>query len=144
VLGTDLSADALVVARANAERLGTAFGMAFTESDLFAALEPERRFQLITANPPYIPAAEIAKLEPHIREFEPELALVGGEDGLDVARRIIEQAPRHLTPNGLLALEIGFDQGAAVSALFRAAGLEDVTITKDYGSRDRVVSGRQG
>jgi release factor glutamine methyltransferase len=142
VTATDVSGEALDVARANAERLGTVFGMAFQRSDLFAGLSPGRRFELITANPPYIPRAELAKLQPDVREFEPELALVGGDDGLDIVRRLVEQAPEHLEPGGVLALEMGYDQGEATSALFRAASFEQVTTTKDYGTRDRVVSGR--
>lgn len=142
VTATDLSLDALTVARANAERLGTAFGMAFQQSDLFAALPADRRFQLVTANPPYIPRPELPKLDPDIREFEPELALLGGDDGLAVVRRIVEQAPAHLASNGVLAMEIGYDQGAVVKALFEAGGFTDTTVTRDYGSHDRVVSGR--
>lgn len=144
VLATDVSSEALEVARANAERLGTAFGMAFQQSDVFSAIDPARRFQLITANPPYIPRAEIPKLDPDIREFEPEVALVGGSDGLDLARRVVKEASQHLAPLGVLALETGYDQGKTVKALFEAAGFTDVTITKDYGSRDRVVSGLRG
>jgi release factor glutamine methyltransferase len=142
VTATDLSEDALAVARVNAERLGTAFGMAFRCADLFDAMPAERRFQLVTANPPYIPRPEISRLDPDIREFEPELALVGGDDGLDLMRRIVERAPAYLAPGGVLALEISYDQGPAVSTLLQTAGFEEVTISKDYGSRDRVVSGR--
>ena len=85
---------------------------------------------------------EVLRLPPTIREFEPRPALDGGEDGLRFLRPIVAQAPVWLEPEGLLAVEIGFDQGLAVQALFREVGFGDVVLNKDYGSRDRVVSGR--
>jgi release factor glutamine methyltransferase len=140
VVGADLSRDALDVAESNAIRLGKIVGITWVTSDLFSAL-PERRFDLITANPPYIPNAEVLRLQATILDYEPRLALAGGDDGLDVARRIIEQAPHWLTNGGALAVEIGHDQGLVVESLFRQAGFTDVTLHKDYGSRNRVVSG---
>jgi release factor glutamine methyltransferase len=142
VTASDVSPDALEVARNNAERLGTAFGMRFTVSDLFATLTPQR-FTLITANPPYIPLDLIPGLDPDIREFEPGVALSGGADGLSLASRLIREAPPWLEPNGVLAIEIGYDQAPRVEALFRDAGFVEVETRKDYGQRDRVVCGRK-
>lgn len=143
VTASDISKDALAVAQLNAERLGAAFGMRFVASDLFSDLDREQRYSLITANPPYIPQSEIAVLQADIREFEPELALRGGADGLDVTRRLIREAPNYLGPGGVLALEVGYDQAPRVATLLTDAGLSEVRCTKDYGGHERVVSGRK-
>jgi release factor glutamine methyltransferase len=142
VLGSDLSEGALVVAQENAVRLG-AVNCGFVRSDVFAAFTPGRdRFDLITANPPYIAEAEIPELAVDIRGFEPRLALSGGDDGLVVLRRIVAEAAQFLAEGGVLASEIGSDQGEAARALFVEAGFRDVEMRKDYGGLDRVVSGR--
>jgi release factor glutamine methyltransferase len=143
VTASDVSSDALSVARSNAERLGTAFGMRFLESDLFSSVEPSERFELITANPPYIAAPLLPDLDPGIRDYEPELALSGGQDGLAVVARIVQDAPAFLGARGVLALEIAYDQAPQVEALFRNRGFVDVSTRRDYGGRDRVVSGRR-
>lgn len=143
VYATDLSPDALSVARANAARLG-AYNVAFAESDLFASVPPGTRegsLDLITGNPPYIATGEIPTLMPDVREFEPRLALDGGPDGLDLVRRIVEEAPRWLAPGGVLALEIGAGEAPDTRALFEARGFSDVRADRDYGRIERVVSG---
>lgn len=139
VLGTDISNDALAVARKNAERLG-AMRAAFVESDLFAAVAG-KRFELITANPPYIASQEIETLAEDVRSFEPRIALDGGADGLDLVRAIVSQAQGHLTPRGVLAMEVGYDQGQKVAALFTEAGFTDVSVERDIARIERVVSG---
>ncbi|HEX2736414.1 MAG TPA: peptide chain release factor N(5)-glutamine methyltransferase [Polyangiaceae bacterium] len=141
VWATDLSSDALDVARTNAQRLG-APSIVFRAGDLFDALEPTQRFTLITANPPYIPNPEIPGLQADIREFEPHLALDGGGDGLEIVRRLISKAGAHLQAGGVLALEIGYDQAPRVESLLQRAGFTDVERTRDYGGHERVVSGR--
>jgi release factor glutamine methyltransferase len=138
VLATDISADALRVARENALRLG-AYNVALRESDLFAAV-PER-FDIVTANPPYIASSEVPTLMPDVRDFEPRLALDGGTDGLDLIRRIIDEAPGHLERDGILATEVGAGEARAVHALFEAAGYREIRIDRDYGKIERVVSG---
>lgn len=141
VLGADVSTDALVVAVENMIRLG-AVNCGFVASDLFAAFRPGvDRFDLITANPPYIAEGEIPGLAVDIRAFEPRLALTGGPDGLDVARRIAAEAARFLDEDGVLAMEIGSDQGEAARAIFTEAGFRDVQTRRDYGGLERVVSG---
>jgi release factor glutamine methyltransferase len=144
VVATDLSADALAVARDNAYRLG-AYNAAFAEGDLFQALAtlPPRlqHFDLVTANPPYIQSAEIETLSPDIREFEPRLALDGGGDGLSLVRRIVDEAPAALRPGGVLAMEIGDGEADATRAAFEARGFTDVEVTRDYARIERVVSG---
>jgi release factor glutamine methyltransferase len=139
VFGSDISNDALTVARDNALRLG-AYNTAFFESDLFAAFTG-KRFDVITANPPYIASAEIPTLMPDVRDHEPRLALDGGEDGLDLVRRIVTGAPAHLEPGGLLAMEIGAGEAPATAALFEAGGFADVRVHRDIARIERVVSG---
>ena len=140
VIGTDISEDALVVARDNALRLGALPRVAFLASDLFAGI-PNLRCDLVTANPPYIPDGDKATLAQTIVGFEPHVALFGGQDGLAVAKRIIAEAPSHLRAGGVLAMEIGAGQSQEVFEAFRERGYRDVEVKKDYGSIERVVSG---
>ncbi len=142
VMATDLSAGAVALARENAQRLG-AYNIAFYEGDLFAAVPKGARFDVIASNPPYIPTAEIPKLEADIREFEPRLALDGGVDGLALARRIADQASAYLEVGGLLAMEIGYDEAEATREIFASHGFTDIETKRDYGKIERVVSGRR-
>jgi release factor glutamine methyltransferase len=140
VTGSDISADALAVARENALRLG-AYNVAFIESDLFAGLAG-KRFDVITANPPYIPTGEIPELQPDVRDHEPRLALDGGVDGLALVRRIVAEASAHLiSPGGLLAVEVGAGEAPMTAQLFEAAAFHDVRIHRDIARIERVVSG---
>ena len=142
VTATDISADALAVARRNAERLGLVWGLKLAISDLDSAIEPSARFDLITANAPYIPDAEVDQLDVGVRDYEPRTALAGGSDGLHVIRRIVALAPARLSSGGVLALEVGHDQAARVTELLGSGGLVDVQRRRDYGGHERVVSGR--
>lgn len=143
-VAVDLSARALEAARENAtnngvgERIGFLHGSWF--EPLFAFPEGgKERFDLIVSNPPYITSAVVETLEPEVRDFDPRLALDGGPDGLAPYRVIAREAADWLRPNGWVIVEIGYDQGAAVSALFIEAGYEDVTVHKDLNRLDRVV-----
>lgn len=138
IVAADVSEDALAVARTNVERLG-AYNVALVKSDLLSAVSS--RFDIVTANPPYIPSDEIATLAPDVREFEPRLALDGGPDGLDFVRRIVEEAPAHLVPGGVLAIEVGAGEAPAALALLEARGFSDVRSDRDYAKIERVVSG---
>jgi release factor glutamine methyltransferase len=141
VLGADVSTDALTVAIENGIRLG-AVNCGFVVSDLFSAFRARLdRFDLVTANPPYIAEDEMATLAVDIRNFEPRLALVGGPDGLDVVRKIVAEAPAFLDEGGVLAMEVGCDQGEATRAIFTDAGFSEVQTRRDYGGLERVVSG---
>jgi release factor glutamine methyltransferase len=140
LLGADASPDALAVARDNALRLG-AYGVGFRVGDRFAAVDAGARFDLVTANPPYIPAHEIPALQADIRDHEPHLALDGGDDGLRLTTAIVAEAPRHLRAHGVLAIEVGAGQAQRVCELFRAAGFGAVAARRDYGGVERVVSG---
>jgi release factor glutamine methyltransferase len=142
VHATDLSEDALLVARENALRLG-AYNVSFAKADLFAGLDASRRrYDLIVANPPYIATPAIAELPADVRDHEPRIALDGGHDGLDLLRAIASDAPRYLDAEGTLALEVGAGQASLVQDILAARGFEDVRRAKDYGGIERVVSGR--
>ncbi len=141
--GADVSPEAIAVARENAERLGAVWGVNFVVSDLDVALDESARFDLVTANPPYIPSADIAGLPADVKDHEPRLALDGGPDGLTIVRRVVEAARRRLRKGGTLALEVGHDQAERVAALVASAGFSDLARRRDYGGNERVVSGRR-
>ncbi len=140
VTAVDVSEAAVELARHNAARLGLGDRLRILHSDLFAALPPEERFDLIVSNPPYIPASEYEALEPNVRDYEPRLALHGGADGLDVYRRLVPEALGRLRAGGTLALEVGAGQAAAVRALFAAAAGYGAPLERaDLGGVARVV-----
>jgi release factor glutamine methyltransferase len=140
VWATDLSEGACALARENAEALGVGGRLAVLQGDLFAPLPPDARFDVVVSNPPYIATGELAGLQLEVRQ-EPRLALDGGPDGLALVRRVVEGARERLVPGGLLAMEIGEDQGAAVHALLTAAGYAQVRVAKDLERRDRFALG---
>jgi release factor glutamine methyltransferase len=142
VLATDLSEGACALARENAQALGVAERVTVLQGDLFSPLPPDARFDVVVSNPPYIDTAEIPTLSPEVRR-EPRLALDGGPDGLGVLRRVIDGARRVLVPGGLLAMEIGETQGAAVKELLLAAGYAGARVEKDLERRDRLAFGTQ-
>ncbi|WP_323761523.1 peptide chain release factor N(5)-glutamine methyltransferase [Maricaulis sp.] len=142
-LGVDLSAPALAVATANAARCGLANRAGFARGRWGTGLA-DGSADVLVSNPPYIVSDVLAGLEPEVREHEPALALDGGIDGLDAYREIIADLPRLLAPDGLFALEIGHDQGVAVTALARDAGLTRIRVLPDLAGHDRVVIGRRG
>ncbi len=137
-LGTDLSDAALAVAAGNAARHGVAARARFRRADWTEGLTGP--FDLVVSNPPYIPAGAIAGLAPEVRDWEPRLALTPGPRGLESYERIAAGLGALLAPGGRGLFEIGADQGAAVSALFRAAGFVRVTLHPDLDGRDRVVA----
>lgn len=141
VTATDLSEEALKVAERNAKTHQKK--IIFRQGDLFSALSRTEAgtFDIITSNPPYIPTAVIATLEPEVREHEPMMALDGTEDGLRFYRQIAQEAGTWLKPGGAIYLEIGYDQGEAVSGLLREAGFDKVRVVKDLPGKDRVVCG---
>jgi release factor glutamine methyltransferase len=137
VFATDASAAALAVARKNAAR--HAAGIQFYEGDLFAALPASSRFRLIVSNPPYIPSAGVAALEPEVRDHEPRQALDGGADGLDFYRRIAAQAPPFLEADGRLLLELDEDGAEAAAEIFRREKWVVEPIVPDYSQRPRIL-----
>jgi len=139
VLGVDRDPRALALARANASRLGLA-NARFAPGDWFAGLAGER-FDLVVSNPPYVRDDDPCLQDPGLRH-EPRHALACGADGLDALRRIAAAAPAHLAAGAWLICEHGAEQGAAVRALFRAAGLEDVATRRDLAGHERATLGR--
>ncbi len=139
-LGVDISEEALAVARENAANLGLGGKVALLRGDWTAGLGDDG-FDLVVANPPYIATEVIAELDPEVRDHEPRLALDGGADGLDAYRILAPEILRVLKPGGMFAVEIGYDQKAAVEALFKAAGAHGVQTLLDLANRDRVVTG---
>ncbi|MCP1336133.1 peptide chain release factor N(5)-glutamine methyltransferase [Futiania mangrovi] len=139
-LGTDVSADAVALARRNAARHGLGPRARFAVADWFDGLDGT--FDLIVSNPPYIAGGDIAGLEPDVAVHEPAAALDGGTDGLDAYRRIALAALGHLAPAGTLLVEIGEGQAPAVTEIFAAAGLETVAIAADLAGIDRVIAAR--
>ena len=137
VTGSDISEAALRVAGINASRLGA--DVRFIRSDLF--LQISGRYDIITANPPYIRSADIDRLDKEVRLYEPRTALDGSEDGLLFYRRIVGDAGAHRVPGGLLAFETGADQAEDVRAVMRDSGFCDLTVFKDLAGLDRVVLG---
>jgi len=144
-IGADISPGALDVARANAARLGFASRAQFIECDLRAADWPQRAggpFDLLIANPPYIPDAQIAALAPEVARHDPRLALAGGDDGLDFYRLITISMRQVLAARGVVILEAGQGQPPGIAALLRAQHVETPLVYCDLSGIERAVVGR--
>jgi len=133
-ISTDISEAALAIARENAETHGCEDRIQFLHRDL---LPPETRFDAIVSNPPYVPAADAATMQPEVVHHEPHTALFAGPDGLDVYRRLIPAAQAALNPEGLLALEIGYGQRDALTELL--TGWNNIRFIDDYQGIPRTV-----
>jgi release factor glutamine methyltransferase len=138
VWATDVSADALALAKENANHHQLDARVTFFWGDLFAALPGEATFDVVVSNPPYVRHGELASLQREVQR-EPQLALDGGDDGLTVINRLAAEAPRFLKSGGLFAVEIGDEQGAAVSALLARHFARGVRIEKDMARHDRLA-----
>jgi release factor glutamine methyltransferase len=139
--GCDISQEALALAEENAARHGLTGRVRFIESDLLANITGPA--QVIVANLPYIPKAEIPELSREVRH-DPSLALDGGADGLDLIRRLVVEAPAVLTPGGVLALEIGHDQSRPVCELLESHNYRDISPRRDYQNIERFIIARHG
>lgn len=137
VTASDISKDALETAKKNADRYGVQ--IRFIESDLFCDIQGA--FHVITANPPYIDAEQMKKLDVQVEAYEPHLALFGGVDGLDFYRRIVPQALGALERGGTLLMEIGWNQGEPVRKMMETYGYREIEIKKDYAGLDRLAKG---
>ncbi len=146
LVATDVSADALEVAKANARRFQVEDKIHFLQGDLFEALGPGAGlFSMILSNPPYVPTDEIALLPPEVRDFEPLLAMDGGRGGLEVIGRILGQAPDWLEDGGSLILEVGDGQGPWVDERLRGGGCwRQWEWHRDLSGRQRVVRSTKG
>ena len=139
-VGVDVSEAALDVAAKNARRCGLDERAEFLQASWGRGL-PAATFDILVSNPPYIRSDVMETLDPEVHDYEPHLALDGGRDGLDAYRAILEEARGLLKPGGLVAFEIGYDQGEAVSGLLDAQGLSGIAVIKDLAGHDRVVLG---
>lgn len=143
-VGSDLSAEALSVASENAFLNSLCDRISFVRSSWCDAFSPKFQFDFIVSNPPYIRSDVIPDLEPEVSVHEPLSALDGGDDGLLCIRRIVSSAFDHIKPSGFLLIEIGYDQGSAVSQILESSGLCDgIRIIKDYGGNDRLAFARK-
>jgi release factor glutamine methyltransferase len=160
IMATDISPEALALARENAARNNVADRIDFVQSDGFAALEnfgvrrhvgalesgdmsPHSEFVLIISNPPYIPTAEIATLQPEVRDFDPRAALDGGADGLDFYRRLAAEAKPSLKPDGKIMLEFGDGQADAIRKIFKTEKWIVEAVKEDYSQRARILVARR-
>lgn len=140
---TDVSPEALAVARANLAGLGrVATNVRVSEGAWFDAVPPGVAFDVIVSNPPYV-ADDSPMLDDAVRDWEPAVALLAGPDGLDAIRAIVAGAPQHLEPDGWLVLEIGADQGAAVRDLLSGAAYRRVEVRQDLAGRERIAIGQR-
>jgi len=137
--GLDISEKALNIAKQNAKRHDV--NPSWIRSDLFENVT--EKYDVITSNPPYIDSEVLRGLQPEVKDFEPNLALDGGVDGLDPYMPLAKGALEHLNDGGYLITEIGYDQGEAVANIFREAGFSEVEVIKDLARDDRVVKGKK-
>lgn len=139
VLALDISAQALDVARRNAEALGVIDKIEFIQSDYFVNVPDGRQFDLIVANPPYVADCDYEKLPPEVMA-DPSVALAAGEQGLDAIKAIVEDAPDYLAKNGRIMLEIGYNQADRVAELTASSDrYKSVSVVRDLNALDRVV-----
>ena len=142
-LGLDVSTEALALAGENCATLGLGDRVRLLESNWFAGVSDDERFEVIVANPPYLTALEVSETAPEVQKFEPAVALSTAEDGLDALKAIVRDAPRFLTAGGLLAMETGIAQHETLKAWLAAAGLERIESRTDLTGRDRFVFARK-
>jgi release factor glutamine methyltransferase len=143
VYAVDISPEALALARQNAARHGLAERIRFLQGDGFAALPEGIQFDLLISNPPYIPGAEIASLQPEVRDYDPRRALDGGADGLDYGRRLAVEAGRFLKPHGRIMLEFGDGQAEPLRAILQEQKWIVEAIEADYNRQPRIVVARR-
>ncbi len=136
-IAVDLSEDALKIAQTNARTHNVNRRLDFLQGSWFEPITGH--FDIILSNPPYITDAAMGQLSREVANFDPDIALRGGPDGLEAYRAIIGGASAHLKPGGCLIFEIGYDQGQAVTALLKAANFRDIDLARDLAGHDRVI-----
>jgi len=140
VLATDISEAALFVAQENAKYFNVQDKIDFLKSDWFEAIEG--KFDLIISNPPYIGLSEISEISQEVLNYDPDVALFAGGDGLEAYEQIIPYLPKFLKPGGIVVLEIGASQGESVKTLMNSSGLSEVKTLKDLARKDRLVTAK--
>jgi len=139
ITAVDISTDALALAKENAALNNLAERIEFLQSNGFATLPKDKSFDLIISHPPYIPTAEIATLQPEVRDFDPRAALDGGADGLDFYHKLAADAKPFLKPDGKIMLEFGDGQADAVKNIFEAQKWIVEAVKEDYSQRGRIL-----
>jgi len=139
ITALDLSAEALALAKQNAEQNKVVERIEFFHGDGFAALPAKTQFDLIISNPPYIATAEIATMEPEVRDFDPRAALDGGVDGLAFYHRLAVEAESFLKPDGKIMVEFGDGQADAIKKIFEAQKWIVEAVKADYSQRARIL-----
>jgi release factor glutamine methyltransferase len=140
-IGTDLSEEALKVAKINRERLGLADRASLVQGDLFESIDSNESFDIIVSNPPYIRTDVIESLSVEVKSHDPYMALDGGEDGLVFYEKISAKSPEFLKDGGMLFFEIGHDQADDVMGIMQKCGFIDINMIRDYSDNPRVVYG---
>jgi release factor glutamine methyltransferase len=143
IVTVDISAEAIGLARENAEKNKLRGRIEFVKGSGFAALKTENKFDLIISNPPYIPTAEIETLQPEVRDFDPRAALDGGSDGLDFYRMFAAQAKPFMKSDGKIILEFGDGQADAIKSIFDSEKWIVEAVKQDYSQRARILIARQ-
>jgi release factor glutamine methyltransferase len=143
IVATDISSDALALAKGNAARNNVAERIEFLQGHGFAALPENSKFDLIVSNPPYIPSAEVETLQPEVRDFDPRGALDGGTDGLAFYRLIAKGAAVFLKPDGKLMLEFGDGQADAIKNIFENKKWIVEAVKEDYSQHARILVARR-
>lgn len=142
-VATDISSDALEVARRNADRHDVGERIAFHAGDLYDAMPDAAAFDIITCNPPYVSTTDTESLDANVRDYEPHVALFGGPDGLEIIRRVVDGAAERLSGGGLLFIEVAYDQATAVRALLAEADWEQIETYRDLADHERIVQARR-
>ena len=138
-VSSDISEKALIVARRNAEKHGVSDRLQLLISDVFESFQ-DVAFDAILSNPPYVPEVEFPTLQPEVRDNEPKVALTSGHDGLNVIKKLINDAPAHLTSGGMLLFEMGFDQSGKVRKLIDENIWRDIEFLSDLQGFPRILA----
>ncbi len=140
--GLDISKEALNIANKNAENIGVFKRLELEMSDVFEVLDEDTKFDLIVSNPPYVPSKDVSTLQAEVRDFDPIIALTDGGDGLSIIRRIINESPKYLKPEGFLLMEMGFNQSNEVREMFDLHIWQSVDFFPDLQGFLRMVKAR--
>ena len=141
IFATDISYEALLVARKNSERLGVSRRVSFIHADLLGCFK-DKSFDLVVSNPPYVKGSDYISLDRDVRDYEPKLSLLGGEEGIDYIKEIVPQSKRALKKGGWCVIEVGVNQSGRAREMFEEAGFEDISLTKDLSGIERVIKGK--
>lgn len=141
ICATDISFEALLIARANSKRHRVVERISLVRMDFLSGFK-EESIDIALSNPPYVAERDFSKLEPDVRDFEPRQSLLGGEDGLDCIRKIVHQAGRVLKKGGWCIVEVGANQSESVSKIFDYVGFIDISSVRDLSGIERVVKGK--